>query len=728
MNETIINEQYLTIIQYIQMKRLKDALAVLAEFIPENSNWELRSRLDQIETSYKFMLDYMKKDMVDPDRNKLYNKLLVDTMQLADLANVEKRNFVSVRQYYTIKRNNKSVSLHNLLRELESYTDNMAITELVNNKEELHPDVLRSRHEHSLKELFESTWTNSLWAKQEENEANLYLNSLLIGKQDLCLFVSSVTLSLMECFDIRKVLFLFDAYKHSSIEVNQRALVGIAIIFHIYHSRLKFYPEIAARLQLLNEDSVFSDGLNRIQLQLLRTKETEKIDKKMREEIIPEMLKNVNHLRNTQFGFNEADEEKDDFNPDWQEAIEQSALGDKIREINELQMEGADIYMSTFAHLKSYPFFREIGNWFYPFDKNHSSVVQEMQGMSDKSVMNLILHSAFFCDSDKYSLCFTMMYIPKQQREAMISQLISEQEMNDIQNEHKLKSVEDFSRQPEMISNQYIQNLYRFFKLYSRRHEYRDIFKESIDLHTYPLLEVILNRPDYLGNLANYNFKKGYFSKASEIYEKLIDSFEPTSELYQKLGYCYQKEKLYTNAINAYKRSDVLKPDNLWTNRHLATCYRMTGNYNEALDYYRKVEEVQPENKTIAFYMGSCYAGMEKYEEALNCFFKIDLSDPLNVKNQRAIAWCSFLSGKYDQALKYYNRIIEKQPASLDYLNMGHVLYVNKNTAKAFDSYSKALALSSTKDEFLDYFNKDRNILIKHGIAEEDIPLILDII
>lgn len=70
-------------------------------------------------------------------------------------------------------------------------------------------------------------------------------------------------------------------------------------------------------------------------------------------------------MRNMKFGFEESDEEKDDTNPDWADAIEKSGLGDKLREMNELQLEGADVYMSTFSQLKSYPFFREISNWFY---------------------------------------------------------------------------------------------------------------------------------------------------------------------------------------------------------------------------------------------------------------------------------------------------------------------------------------------------------------------------
>ena len=167
-------------------------------------------------------------------------------------------------------------------------------------------------------------------------------------------------MSLMENFDLRKFMLLFDAYQHSSNQVNQRALVGIALLTFTYDSRLYIYPEIKARLELLNESKDLAENLNRIQIQLLRSRETKKIDKKMREEIIPEMIKKVNRM-NRKLDIDEAEEESysEDKNPDWNEWIEESGLNDKLKEMSELQMEGADVYMSTFSQLKTFPFFRK---------------------------------------------------------------------------------------------------------------------------------------------------------------------------------------------------------------------------------------------------------------------------------------------------------------------------------------------------------------------------------
>ena len=184
---------------------------------------------------------------------------------------------------------------------------------------------------------------------EEVAAAQAMLQSELLPVNDLCLFTSAVTLSVMECFDLKKLLWLIDAYRHPNVQVSQRALVGITFILHAYSPRISFYPEINLRITALMEETAFERDLLRIHIQILLSQETEKIDKKMREEIIPETLKSMSPMRNMKFGFEESDEEKDDTNPDWADAIEKSGLGDKLREMNEMQLEGADLYKSKFT-------------------------------------------------------------------------------------------------------------------------------------------------------------------------------------------------------------------------------------------------------------------------------------------------------------------------------------------------------------------------------------------
>jgi tetratricopeptide (TPR) repeat protein len=731
MNEQAIQEQYQHIVSLLEQKRLKEAQIQLEAFLWNCNDWTLRNRLEQAKVSYQYMLQYMRQGVNDPERQKLYRQLLAETRELAEQARISLLDEVSTHYYHALHKNKRNMEagygMSSWLKVLESFPDDMAVCQLMpDNKQSL--DSALQRHEETAQYLFLTTWGNSGWTAEEEREARMYLESELLPVNDLCLFTGAVLLSLMECFDPRKFSWLLDAATHADTQVSQRALVIIAIVLHIHPNRLWLYPELEARLSLLNEDGSFGKQLNRVYIQLLRSQETEKIDKKMREEIIPEMMKNVSIMRNMKYGFEENMDE-DDRNPDWEKAFEESGLGDKIREMNELQLEGADVYMSTFAQLKSYPFFQNPHNWFYPFDMQHSGIIREfgLKPTGDNAILSLILQSGFFCNSDKYSLCFTMAHIPQAQRNMMLSQMTS-QDLNELMDESKSSGLRQYAQRPDVISNQYIHDLYRFFKLSQRRHEFRDIFKEEIALHRIPALKDILRKPELLVTIADFHFRKEHPAEALGIYQEVIDMNYADADIFQKTGYCLQKEKRYKEAISAYRKADVLKPDHIWTIRHLATCYRQLRDFASALEYYRKVEAMQPENRNVTFFIGSCLAEQERYEEALQCFFKLDLMENDCIKAWRAIGWCSFVSGKSEQAMRYYEKVLALKPIATDYLNAGHVALRLGNMEKAAELYGKAASESGNRETFLDIFDKDKETLIKLGIDENDIPLIRDLV
>ena len=721
------------IIKLLDQYRLKEALSQMTGYATHTSDWQLKNELEALQTSYDLMLQYTSKGMKDPNKVEIYHKMLRTAYELTDRIHIAVQATQNYGAYYDTMRTFVQSPPHSyaeLQMQLEAYTEDMATAPLIytteaKRNEEM--DAMRKRHETAVDELFEKIWVSTRWSESEYAEAQTLFNSLLIQVNDLSIMVSAVTMSLLQIFDIRKFMFLLNAYTHQDTMLNQRAIAGIALTCYYYEKRILQYPEAVSRINELNENAEFIKNLHHIQIQLLQSsRETRKIDKKMREEIIPEMMKNVTIMRNMKYGFEENIDE-DDRNPDWEKAFEESGLGDKIREMNELQLEGADVYMSTFAQLKSYPFFQNPHNWFYPFDMQHSSIIREfgLKPTGENAVLSLILQSGFFCNSDKYSLCFTMAHIPQAQRNMMLSQMTS-QDLNELMDESKSSSLRQYALRPDVISNQYIHDLYRFFKLSQRRHEYRDIFKEEIALHRIPALKDILCKPELLATIADFHFRKEHPAEALSIYKEITDMNHADAEIFQKTGYCLQKEKRYKEAIEAYRKADVLKPDHVWTIRHLATCHRQLRDFATALEYYRKAEAMQPENRNLPFLIGSCLAEQERYEEALQCFFKLDFMENDCIKAWRAIGWCSFVSGKFEQAMRYYNKILALKPLSTDYLNAGHAALLLGNMEKAAELYGKATSESGNRETFLEMFDKDKEMLIKLGVDENDIPLIRD--
>ena len=80
------------------------------------------------------------------------------------------------------------------------------------------------------------------------------------------------------------------------------------------------YPELTSALKAFEENHEIVDRLHSILIILLLSRETEKIDKKMREEIIPEMLKNPK-LNKTDFKVSDL-EDLEDLNPEWEFGME----------------------------------------------------------------------------------------------------------------------------------------------------------------------------------------------------------------------------------------------------------------------------------------------------------------------------------------------------------------------------------------------------------------------
>lgn len=729
MNEQTIQEQYRQIVTLLQQKRLKEAQAQLEAFLWQCEEGSLHRRLEQAQTSYHYLLQYMQQGVEDPEREKLHKRLLAETWEIADQTYTILSDKISSHFYHSLRRQQKNASGRSLAegrKILESFPDDWAVCQLMPENRQS-ADSLLHRHEEAAEKLFLGTWANCAWSTEEAREMQAFLQpGQTTTTADLSLLASAVMLSLLECFDAHKFSWLLDAYTHADTHVSQRALTGMAIVLQKYPNRIPLYPELTARLSILNEDGHLGKQLNRIYIQLLRSKETEKIDKKMREEILPEMMKSV---RGMKFGFEDPADDNDR-NPDWEQTIHQMGLEDKLREMNELQMEGSDVYMGTFSQLKRYPFFQQPVNWFRTFDPQHSSVIHlfRQEQTQDNPLLKLILKSGFFCDSDKYSLCFMMGFLPESQRTLMLNQLTS-QDINSMLDRSDTATWQKYATRPEVISNQYIHDLYRFFKLNRLRNEIYNVFEEEeTALHRIPALADILCRPELLKEVADFHFNKEHHAEALEIYQTLVANHQADANIFQKAGFCLQKEKRYKEAIEAYRKADALKPDHVWTIRHLATCHRLSRDFATALDYYKRVEAMQPENSRVIFFIGTCLAEEERYDEALQYFFKLDFMETNCIKAWRAIGWCSFASGKYAQAMKYYEKVMDNAPVAADYLNAGHVAWVMKDLEKTAKLYGKAVTTSGSKTAFLEMFEKDRETLLKKGIDEKDIPLVLDLV
>lgn len=222
MNEQAIQEQYQHIVTLLKQQRLKEAQSQLEAFLWNSGDWTLRNRLEQAQTSYQYMLQYMRQGIDDPERQKLYRQILTETWEVADQARLSLLDGVSTHYYHSLRNNRerlpKEYNIAALQKVLESFPDDLAVCQLMPDNQGM--DAVLQRHEQTAQVLFLSTWSNSDWSAEDEQQAKGLLESEMLPVNDLCLFTSAVMLSLMECFDTRKFSWLLDAVTHANTDYN----------------------------------------------------------------------------------------------------------------------------------------------------------------------------------------------------------------------------------------------------------------------------------------------------------------------------------------------------------------------------------------------------------------------------------------------------------------------------------------------------------------------------
>lgn len=720
------SQQY--IYNALQECHLQKAFARLRTLSTHLQEWDVDSKLNELETSYHYMIQYMLDGVDDPERTLVHNRLIAATYNITDLLCDKMRASSDLALYYTTKKSHRiaNKTLSQLFTSLDNSVNELSLSELMSNNESI--SSRRKEVERNAEDFFDKVWTNFPTHSDDYATLREALQPHHLPESVSAMVVSALTLNIVHSFDETKFDILIDTYlHHDSAEVQIRALCGIFIAILRYHSRLHLYGNISSRISLLLDSEQFKTDMRNILFQFIRSRDTEKISRKMTEEILPKMMKISPSLYKKikeEDALNEI--ESLERNPEWQELLEKTGVTDNIMELNELQMQGADVFMSTFAHLKGFSFFNSLSNWFVPFVTNHSAVYDAL-GTEEwgKRFADILRSSGFLCNSDKYSFCLSLAHAPIEQRQMMASQFRSE---NAQMEEDAKAELYKKSRERENISNRYIQDLYRLIKLHPRRSEFFDIF--TTPLHE--LLQIghitpITHDEKLLKSLGEYLFKNEYYNDAVQIFGILTHDNFTNSELFQKYAYCHQALSNYHDALELYLKADLIKPNHVWTLRHIAICYRNMKKVDKALDYFIRANDIDPDNLSINLNIGHCYLEQKNYDKALNFYFKVDFLDSKGTKARRPIAWCSFLAGKYEQAASWYQKILSDKPTALDYLNAAHVAWARGNLRDAISLYLQSIKADSNDfNRFTQNFEHDIPELIDAGIKAEDIPIILD--
>lgn len=728
-------KDYIFILEVVSAKRIAEALSALGKLVDKCPNIDFRNRLNKNVDTYNNILKYSFEYSEDPEKEKVYFRLVKSLLELADEVKEELIIQHNLLSYYGKLRKKKSWQVDQTEEEAAAWIDQISLEKevelLLNTKtEKLESKDTKEKEGSSIHKLFTSLWlTDKLRGRQINLLKELSDNQFLPWHYK-SMVVSGLTLSALRHFDIEKLKLLFDFYQDQEHQIWQRALIGILICMFVHDDRIHLYPEIEQRIKSFQTDKKWNKTVETIVLQFLRARETEKITKKFQEEIVPEIWKMRSKLGD-KLNLEELLSEKmlEDKNPDWETAFEDTPdLYNKIEEFSNLQMEGGDVFLSAFALLKKFEFFDEAGNWFLPFYKENElftdAFLDVKEGFDSSVFLEGLEQTRFLCNSDKYSYCLNVKHMPPMQKSMMLELFTMElTAMNEDASEEDVVYTELRSRS---VIIQYIQDLYRFFRLHPWKKEFDDIFELSLDFHNKQFFNIMVDDPSIVRNIGEFYFEKDHYQDSLEVFLSLQEQ-NKSFELLEKIAYSYQGLGRFEEALDFYKKAELLSQPRSWLLNKIAFCNRRLGDSNEAIRYYLESEKIDTENLYIQTSLGQVYMDKDDFEEALKYFFKVEYLAPDNIKVHRPIAWCSFVLGKPENAKKYFKKIISREGNQNDYMNLGHVFWGMGDKAEAIKNYRLSLSKAGNNHEwFANNMYEDKKYLFQYGISPFDIPLMLD--
>lgn len=685
---------YKRTINKLDERHLGEALELLQELANVLGDWKLLDEVADVNSAYGLLLYYMEQGNNDPAREQQHTNFIATCYNIAEKAAQTERALVTGTSA-------RMRSISEILKDME----NLELKNITS--EPCEEDA--NKHVELYTELFNASYDSFLWNDEAAAQAQEVIDSALIAENDKALMTSGLFINCLQAFDARKIIFFADNYSTATSSMLRiRMLVAVAFTLYTYRKRLFAYPVITSKLKDLCNNPRFTTDMQNLQKLIIESLSTHEVDRKMREEIIPAMLKSHN-FNPEKFGIDSL-EEISESNPEWKNFEQQ------VGKLAELEAAGADIYYSTFSTLKRYPFFNNAANWLYPFEENHPGIPKQIRKTGLKGIANALLKSDVLCDSDKYSFCMLTTQMTDVQVNMIISQL---PEMGGYDTA--------IAQTSESTCRNYLRNLFRFFYLYSGKSKPANPFETDMSLLDCNELAEAFKDKTEINKISAYAIKKGKYDMAISFLLLSETKGFADSEVYQELGFCYQKKKSYFDAIAAYEKANALSGDSKWTLQHLAQTNRIVGNYKDALNYYRLLETAKGEDAKIAFRCGECLVHLESYDDAMHEFFKAEYLNPDMTAATRAIAWCSILTDDIKQARKYYDKLLLKEEQGEDLLNAGHAAWIDGDTKAAVELYSRAYA-ELKREEFLKRMQSDKEILKTHGISNYDITFMSDIV
>ena len=705
---------------------LPDAIEYMENYLAVHPHQINSDRLFAIKTDYQVMADYWLKGYKDPQLSRLYKNLLHRMYEL--YANVSISNFVLhspflASQFMRAHISPRDWSVQIIREQLESFVSDIAIADL----EPLHTSQKRKKtlyqqHLQLIDDIFAHILTSNIWTDGQGESMTELLLAPTIDSIDQQIIISAIMLAAMNTFDPFKFRTLMHVYLRSSDEyVRQRALVGWVLSIEAVVMN-KVYPDLVELINQALDDVNCRKELAELQKQIFYCMSAEEDRDIIQKEIMPDLIKNQNNIMRD--GVLEQDEEtmlRDILHPD-EEEKNLEKVENSFRRMMDMQKQGSDIYFGGFSQMKRFAFFNEICNWFTPYYIDHPGVAQAREKFGEIKFLKGILDYGPFCNSDKYSFILAfgtvLNQIPDNVRE-----MLNRGEAEMVQ-----KITKEEIETPAYIRRIYLQDLYRFFRLFFQRHEFRNFFDEEDPACLFFDNSIFTSSAlqDQFYDVITFLIKRNQEDSAVDLLYDMKEKYD-THDFHMLYGY------LNVRAEEHYKRALELEPKSeraLWG---LAKLYFKFKRYDEALDIYNQLIELKPDKKTYQLSKSVCLTNLHHYDEAEQILFRLNYENPDDLNVARVLAWALTGDGKFEQAERLYDQLMaEENPADGDLFNYGFYLWFTGRVGDAVSCFRTYVRNTKSQIDSLraisEQIGDEKYLFDKYGIIEEEINMMLDVI
>jgi tetratricopeptide (TPR) repeat protein len=203
--------------------------------------------------------------------------------------------------------------------------------------------------------------------------------------------------------------------------------------------------------------------------------------------------------------------------------------------------------------------------------------------------------------------------------------------------------------QPDSMDDHLL--LGRLYRLNNDLQKAENEFKTAVKLQ--PGSEEAVTTLAYLYN------ELGDTSRAAQVLSSVPDVAR-SAKLYSALGYTYEQQKQYKNAVEAYRHAIELDRDNLDAIRGLAQNLLNDGQTDAALEQYKVIADANPEDAQTYIRIAEIYRKQGKFDSALENLKKAESMVQDSVEVPYNIAAVYQAQGRYDEAIQIMKDLLKK--------------------------------------------------------------------